>query len=149
MKDIQGYEGKYAVDEHGSVWSYWKNDWLKPALNRWNYYHVVLSKNKKEKTHLVHRLVAQAFLDNYSNNLQVDHIDGNGQNNKLENLRMVTNQQNHFNRTTAKGYCWNKKAEKWMARIALNGKNKYLGLFNTEAEARDAYLEAKKIYHII
>jgi len=149
MKDINGYEGLYAVDENGSVWSYRKKDWLSPGPSGRGYHQINLCKDGKIETYLVHRLVAQAFLDDYSEDLQVDHIDGNKLNNKLENLRMVTGQKNQWNRRGAKGYCWNKRAEKWMARIALNSKNKYLGSFDTEAEAREAYLEAKKIYHII
>ena len=149
MKDINGYEGLYAVDDSGNVWSYRKNDWLSQGLQSKGYYQVVLCKNEERKTYIVHRLVAQAFLDDYSEDLQVDHIDGNRLNNKLENLRMVTNQKNHFNRTKAKGYTWNKNAEKWQAQICINYKKKCLGYFDTEAEAREAYLSAKKIYHII
>jgi hypothetical protein len=151
MKNIPGYNGDYAVDEHGNVFSFMfgKCRKLKPGLNKVGYYRVVFYKDKKKKTHYVHRLMAQAFLENYSEDLQVDHIDGCTINNNISNLRMVTNQQNHFNRTKAKGYCWNKPSGKWIAQIALNGKVKYLGLFETEAEAREAYLAAKKIYHII
>jgi hypothetical protein len=77
---------------------------------------------------------------------QIDHIDRNRLNNHISNLRVVTNQQNQFNRD-AKGYTWNKKANKWHSSIALNGKKIYLGLFDNEDDARNAYLEAKKIYH--
>jgi hypothetical protein len=149
MIDVVGYEGLYAVDQNGNVWSYRKNILLKPVITGKRYYMVNLCKDRKMRTYTVHRLVAKAFLENYSEDLHVDHIDGNRQNNKLENLRMVTHQENHFNRTKAKGYCWDKNAGKWHAQITLNGKNKNLGYFNTEAEARDAYLEAKKIMHII
>jgi hypothetical protein len=61
---------------------------------------------------------------------------------------VFTCQQNNFN-TCAKGYTWNKPAKKWMAQINLNKKHMYLGCFDTEEEARNAYLEAKKIYHIM
>ena len=149
MKDIAGYEGKYAVDENGSVWSYRKNDWLSPGLNGRGYYIVNLWKNKKQKTYYVHRLVAQTYLDNYSEDLQVDHINGCRINNNISNLRMVTCQQNHFNRTTAKGYSWDKNKEKWQAHIRIDYRLKHLGCFDTEAEARDAYLAAKKIFHVI
>ena len=79
----------------------------------------------------------------------IDHIDGNKSNNKIKNLRDVTHQQNHMNRTTAKGYCWDKSANKFKGYIHINNKNKYLGLFHTEQEARNAYLKAKEIYHVI
>jgi hypothetical protein len=79
----------------------------------------------------------------------IDHIDGNKSNNKIDNLRDVTHQQNHWNRTTAKGYTWNKNANKFHAQIQINGKKKHLGLFHTEQEARNAYLKGKEIYHVI
>lgn len=80
---------------------------------------------------------------------QIDHINGNRIDNRITNLRAVTNQQNQWNRTTAKGYYWHKATKKWMSRIRLNNKNIYLGIFNTEDEAHKAYLKAKKVYHII
>jgi hypothetical protein len=79
----------------------------------------------------------------------IDHIDGNKSNNKIDNLRDVTRQQNQWNRTTAKGYSWNKIANKFHAQIKINKKTKNLGLFQTEQEARNAYLKAKEIYHVI
>ena len=59
------------------------------------------------------------------------------------------NQKNSFNRTTVKGYSFIKRINKFQSQICLDDKRIYLGLFNTEQEAREAYLEAKKIYHII
>ena len=151
MKDVPGYDGDYAVDHYGNVFSlkFGKCKKLKPGLNIRGYYKVVLCKDGKMKTHYVHRLVAQAFSEKYSEDLHIDHINGDKLNNNLYNLRMVTHQQNHFNRTTAKGYTWNKRDKKWQAQIALNGKRKHLGYFDTEAEAREAYLKAKQIFHII
>lgn len=79
----------------------------------------------------------------------IDHIDGNKSNNQIDNLRDVTNQENHWNRTTAKGYCWNKSANKFKAAIQINGKVKHLGYYTTEQEARNAYLKGKETYHVI
>lgn len=78
---------------------------------------------------------------------QIDHIDGVRSNNKIENLRDVTNQQNQWNRITAKGYC--RTRNKFHAQININRKVKFLGYFHTEQEARNAYLKAKETYHII
>jgi hypothetical protein len=80
---------------------------------------------------------------------QIDHINGDKADNRIVNLREVTNQENQHNQTKAKGYSWDKNANKWHSCIKLNSKKIYLGLFNTEVEAHNAYLEAKKIYHII
>jgi hypothetical protein len=151
MKNIPDYNGDYAVDDAGNVYSlkFGKCKKLNTISDDGGYHKVFLYKDGKMKKHKVHRLVAQAYLDNYANDLEVDHIDGCRINNQISNLRMVTHQQNHFNRTTAKGYIWNKRDKKWQAYIKINGKQKHLGYFDTEAEARDAYLTAKKILHII
>ncbi len=79
---------------------------------------------------------------------RLDHFNRIKNDNRISNLRILTNQQNLFN-TNAKGYCWDKNAKKWRSQIKLNGKQIHLGLFKTEEEARQSYLEAKKIHHII
>lgn len=79
----------------------------------------------------------------------IDHINGIRDDNRICNLREITNQQNHFNRPNAKGYYWNKNRNKWHATIEINYQKKHLGVFNTEQEARNAYLAAKEIYHKI
>ena len=58
-------------------------------------------------------------------------------NNKyINNLRLVNSQQNQLNRTTAKGYTYNKLAQKFQATIGINSRLIYLGLYDTEEEAR-------------
>lgn len=79
----------------------------------------------------------------------IDHINGLKDDNRISNLRSVTNQENHFNETKAKGYYWCKSKNKWRAKITLNGKNIYLGSYKIEDEARAAYLKAKEKYHKI
>ncbi len=68
----------------------------------------------------------------------IDHIDGNGLNNRIENLRDVTSRENSMNRKTqlnntsgVTGVRWHKGAKKFEAHIKINGKFKYLGLFTT------------------
>jgi hypothetical protein len=78
----------------------------------------------------------------------IDHINKDKNDNRIINLRSVTNQQNAFN-TNAKGYCWDKQTNKWRVKIQLNGKSIHIGRYHTEEESREAYLEAKKKYHII
>ena len=110
--------------------------------------------NKKLYRLYIHRLVYWLYnpdwdiMDSSTNN-SIDHIDGNPLNNNIENLRLVTHQENQWNQTRAKGYSWKKKDKKWEAYITINTKNKYLGLFDNEEDAHNAYLEAKKKYHII
>ena len=99
------------------------------------------------KGYQMHRVIAHAFkiLDLHSN-LEIDHIDRNKTNNCISNLRPVTNQQNQFN-TNAKGYFWHNN--KWEAQICLDGKRIYLGRYDTEEDAHNAYLKAKEIYHVL
>jgi hypothetical protein len=79
----------------------------------------------------------------------LDHINGVRDDNHICNLRSVTHQENHFNQTKAKGYCWDKNNNKWKVQIKLNEKQIFLGRFDNEKDARAAYLEAKEKYHII
>ena len=101
------------------------------------------------KLYSCHRVLAHAFkiLDLHSE-LMIDHRDRDKTNNCVFNLRPATPQQNSFN-TNAKGYTWDKQCKKWMAQIRLNGKNIYLGRFEKEEDAIQAYIEAKKKYHIL
>ena len=97
-----------------------------------------------------HRLICFAFrdFDFVNSNLQIDHIDHNRMNNSIDNLRVVTNQQNCFNRSTTKGFTWDKNANKFKAYIKLNGKKIHLGYYDDEEDAKQAYLEAKAIHHV-
>ncbi len=80
---------------------------------------------------------------------EADHRNHKTLDNCESNLRIVTCQQNDWNRKNTKGYCWHKAARKYQAQINLNGKIIYLGLFNTTKKARNAYLKAKEKYHKI
>jgi hypothetical protein len=101
------------------------------------------------KSYLHHRIIYYAYKDFDIKNpsIQIDHINRIKNDNRIENLRCVPNQQNQFNRD-AKGYYWNKRANKWEAQIRLNGKTIYLGYFDNEEDAHNAYLTAKEKYHI-
>ena len=94
------------------------------------------------------RIVGYAFLglDIDNPKQQIDHIDRNRQNNNMNNLRIVSNQENSFNQT-AKGY--SKNGKRFQAQICFNNKRLNIGRFDTEEEARNAYLQAKEKYHII
>jgi hypothetical protein len=78
----------------------------------------------------------------------LDHINQNRSDNRISNLRIVTHQENCFN-NNYKGYSWDKDRNKWKSQIHISGKTIHLGRYNTEQEARDAYLIAKEKYHTI
>ena len=80
----------------------------------------------------------------------IDHINGIRDDNRISNMRSVTSQENNQNRNTVKGYHWCNQKNKYISKITPKDKKTiYLGCFDNEEEARQAYLDAKKIYHII
>jgi len=103
--------------------------------------------NVTQGTHLLQHQLGW-YLFNKEIVTQIDHINSVRDDNRISNLRSVTNQQNQFNRDP-KGYYWNKSTSKWKSGIRLNGKYIYLGLFDNEEDARQSYLKSKEIYHTI
>lgn len=99
----------------------------------------------------LHRLIAKRMGLNCQN--QIDHIDGDGLNNQRENLRAATHSQNlmntgkQSNNTSGyKGVTWQKREQKWLARIMVNNKLHDLGYYNTKEAAAFAYKIAAKKY---
>lgn len=94
-KPVVGYEGLYEVSNFGRVKSlkFGKERILKQKI-RGGYYSVGLSKNGIVKTYQVHRLVAEAFIDNTDNLPQVNHKDENKLNNSVDNLEWCDAQYN-------------------------------------------------------
>ena len=87
-----------------------------------------------KKRYFVHQLVFMMF--NGYIPKQIDHIDGNGLNNKIENLREVTSQQNCLNRRLRKdnkigfkNIYWRNDSKKWRVTLSVNGKNKDFGSY--------------------
>ena len=150
---ICGYEN-YFVSNFGNVKNSKTNKILKPSTHMGGYKLINLSKNGDVKNFTVHRLVGKAFLKNPDNKPKVDHIDNNPANNNVKNLRWcsqkdnLANQGKQINNTSGfKGVSFNKKANKYGARISINEKYKHLGLFETAEEASICYdAKAKEIH---
>lgn len=147
MQKIPGHPD-YACDEQGNVYSlkFNKIRKLKPFDDGKGYQRVAISVNGTARLYRVHRLISKTFLKDYDEDLEVDHIDRCRANNNLDNLRMVTRSENQQN-NNAKGYTWYKRTQKWRAQIKINGKLIHIGYYDTEEEAREAYLLGKEKYH--
>ena len=166
-KDIKGYEGFYQVSNIGRVRSldryitrsdgvvqFKKGIIKQPKENSDGYYTITLNKNGKNKTIGIHRLVAQAFIPNPDELLEVNHIDYDRKNNNVNNLEWCTHQDNikhsavnykkrnfygknnpNYKNTTLKEYyCKNPDAaKKLLSRPAdQNGKAKSISMFDKD-----------------
>lgn len=104
----------------------------------------VVRKPWKSPTILMHRVIL-----NTPDDMEIDHIDGNGLNNQKKNLRNVNHRENAQNRHQVRkktsrftGVDWYKDRGKWRAQIRLGGNSVHLGLFKIEEDARMAYVSA-------
>jgi hypothetical protein len=94
--DIIDYP-QYLIYRDGKVWSKRKNKYLKPATHRKGYLYVVLYNDINKKIKKIHRLVAINYIPNPHNYPQVDHINRNKKDNRVENLRWVNQSMNQLN----------------------------------------------------
>ena len=99
-KDIQGYEGLYKVSSLGRIQSNHSNkkgegwQFLDGSVDLKGYRRVSLYKNNNEISKKIHRLVLEVFLPNPENKKEVNHINGNKLDKRLENLEWATLQEN-------------------------------------------------------
>ena len=102
-RDVVEFEGFYKVSNRGDVYSVERRDvmgrkcggrTLKTLRGKDGYLRINLSKNGITKQYLIHRLVAQAFIPNQNNYLEINHKDENKTNNRVENLEWCTRKYN-------------------------------------------------------
>jgi hypothetical protein len=110
----------------------------------------VIYSSRKDGLH--HKLLHRVIMD-CPEGMMIDHINHDKLNNCRSNLRIVTEQQNHMNRSKTKrntsgiiGVCWHKAREKWIAQIRLNNKQINLGYFDDLEDASKARKEAEIKY---
>lgn len=103
---------------------------------------------------LVHRVVYFMYYKTDITNYKIDHIDQDQSNNKVENLRIATHQQQQFNKkgkqnssSKYKGVNWAKQQNKWRASICVNKKRMHIAYFENEIDAAKAYDAAAKQHH--
>jgi len=160
-KDVPGHEGMYQVSNLGRVKSL---GWKAPSIRNGRYFErkvngKILKGRPNKRSYLrvallgkdfrIHQLVAMAFLGHKPNGMElvVDHINGNKTDNRVQNLRIVTQRENCVggNKTSDyKGVHFCNTAKKFIAKIYINGKSKYLGRFDRDIDASLAYQKALK-----
>ena len=146
-KEIPLTRGKVAIvdDEYYSLVSPFKWSAAVRRSAKSERWYAVRTVDKK--VILMHRLIL-----GITSELQCDHINGDGLDNRRSNLRIATNTQNQMNRqkqprcsSQFKGVCWDKNRKKWIVLIMVNQKSIHLGRYKDEVEAAKAYDEAAKI----
>lgn len=93
-KPISGWEDKYTISSDGKVYSIRTGKFLKPRLSMDGYERVCLCDGSVKREYRVHRLVAEAFIDNPDNLPQINHKDFDKLNNYISNLEWCTNYDN-------------------------------------------------------
>jgi hypothetical protein len=95
VKEIKGFEGLYSVTTCGKIWSHSSNKFINQSCStKSKYLYVKLYKNNKGYHRSVHRLVAEAYIDNINNLPEVDHKDDNIYHNYIGNLQWITHKDN-------------------------------------------------------
>ena len=112
----------YFINRQGEIKGKHKNGTkiLKQMTNRKGYLFVEMRVNGERKHGTIHRLLAQTFIPNPDEKPQVDHINRNPQDNRLENLRWVTGSENCENKE-AKHIFWKTIHKRWIVKIKRNG----------------------------
>ena len=163
-KDVKGYEGFYQVSDKGNVKSLSRTiitkrgvsqDFpsvnLKPIKHNSGYIQYCLARDGSRKKMLAHQLVAIAFLnhDTKDRKIVVDHIDNDKKNNLVSNLQVISARENVSKDRAGKtskytGVHHAKKRNKWYSTIRVKGIKKFLGSYDREKDASDAYQKELK-----
>ena len=131
--------------DFNSVKSFKWNSTSLDSRVQWAWAHDVENGGEKRKKVAMHNVIMKP-----SEGFIVDHINGNGLDNRRSNLRIVTRQQNTFNSvhkggtSKYKGVALDKESGLWRAYIAKDGKRTWLGRFPDELSAAIAYDKAAK-----
>ena len=145
MKHIPLTRGKFAIVDDEDYYILSRVKWnCDRARGR---FYAIMSQKRNGKWVRMHNVILWK-----PSHLFVDHINGDGLDNRRSNLRVVTHQQNMWNRKVNKnnksgytGVIWNAYKKKWAAYARVDGKMTEFGLFDTKEEAAKAREETMKL----
>ena len=147
-KHVKNYEGVYMVSNLGRVKSFKRKKYkvLSATPNSQGYRVVRLSNGFYVIDRTIHQLVAESFLNHTVNGrfLIVDHINNNKLDNTVSNLQIISARENASKdkkggSSQYVGVSYDKFRCKWKSNIRIDGVQKYIGRFDTEIEASEAY----------
>lgn len=99
FKPVIGFEGQYLVSNKGSVYSLHRNRLMIPKKGKTGYLRITLCDNGRKRNTSVHRIVAEAFIDNPENKPTVNHKNEDKHDNRVENLEWATNAEQNTHGT--------------------------------------------------
>lgn len=145
MKEISLTQGKVAIVDDEDYPKLSQHKWYAAKQRTGNFYAVRQSPRVKGKRHQT-QIWMHVVIFGTPKGMETDHINGNGLDNRRENLRVVTirqNQQNRHQKKSSKypGVFWSTRSGKWIARMRINGKQHHLGYFPVEGDAGNAYVK--------
>jgi hypothetical protein len=157
MKAIQLSKGKEtivddavyeALMQHGWKWQYSSDGYAVASIK----YHSCTGRTTTAV--YLHRWIWDSWANRSLGGLQIDHINRDRLDNRLENLRAATHGQNRCNSENSKnniskyrGIWFDKRCRKYRAHLVVNGKRNYLGYYTDPLDAAKAYDEAAQQYH--
>lgn len=99
FKEIEGYESKYLISNYGRIKSKnyhntGRDEFLKIQTNRNGYQHISIWYKGETKMYSIHRLVWKTFKGEIPEGYEVNHMDENPSNNRLDNLNLLTHKEN-------------------------------------------------------
>lgn len=151
LHQIPGLEGRYSATRDGDIFSHLSDQFLKPYLDSRGYHTCSISGDKYWTKVSYHSLIARTFLGNCPDGFEIDHINRNRSDNRVENLRYVSRSTNTQNREAAgqwklKGVIFRKHratTKPWTASFRFQGKRFYLPYYKTKEEAAEAVSTAR------
>lgn len=136
----------YSISDLGNIKNNNNNQLKKTFQNSRGYLTVSLYKNNVQKKMSIHYLVASHFLPNWNNYKEVDHQNRIKTDNRVINLRWCSRSDNLKNKhkklgcsSKYKGVSLDKRRGKWVAEIVIYKKKKFIGYFETEENAFEAW----------
>ena len=141
-KPVSGFQKRYEVSNTGRIKSLRSGEIIKSCIDTWGYHQIHMSIQGKKVVRSLHREVAAQFIGKIYD--QVDHIDGNKNNNCVSNLRLCTRRENmnfYYNKKHT-GAFFDKSKGKWVVYLRANHKRVYIGRTDTPEEASALYLNA-------
>jgi len=153
MKKIKLTQGKFAFVDDEDYQELSRHRWCS-QVGQSTFYAVRrfwLKYEKKYEGELMHRRILGL---KHADGKKVDHINGNGLDNRKQNLRICSQAENlcnskvrRDNTSGYKGVSWHRNRRKWQAHIGVDGKLVYLGIFPDSRQAAAAYNRAALAYH--